>query len=267
MNKITKATFLLTIMGLIALSSCRNGKKNPPLISLSETSLTVLPNQKISITVNYERGDRKVKELSIKGIGDEVIIKDHEDANIYEYEVNVPSNSANSTVTVSFTASDTRGNETTADLVLTVETPFSKETLNGIISNSQGPSSHGWDLVDNKSKNTADNDLLKDIIDQTSPSTGNFLEGGWISGNQSTFVIASDFNYDAASKESVKAAFGNGTETTSIEAEDLALDKIVIVKLRAEDEYAVIKIIEVYDDGKNGGTGGNSDYRKFVYKN
>lgn len=267
MIKFTKAIFILTIIGLITLSSCRNGKKNPPLINLSETSMTVLPNQKIEVTVNYERGDRKVKELSIVGIGDEILIEDHEDNNTYVYEVTIPSNSANSTITISFTANDTRGNETSVDLVLTVETPFSNEATNGIINNSQGPSSHAWDFIENKSKSTSDEVLTKDIIDNTSPSTGDFLAGGWNSGSESTFVLVSDYNYDTASKESAKAAFGSGTEVSLIEASDLEVDNIVLIKLRGEDDYAVVKITEVYDDGKNGGTGGNSDYRKFVYKN
>ena len=95
-----------------------------------------------------------------------------------------------------------------------------------------------------------------------------FSNGGWTSGNSTRFVVAdtSTFSYLNASVENTALAYENGSPTTFLNNGNLAVGNVIIAKLRGIEDYAVINIEEVYDDGIDGGTGNNEDYRKFSYK-
>lgn len=264
MNRVNKSLSFLIIAALAILGSCRNGEKNPPLISIDKTELTVLPGDTIDIVVNYDRGDRQINHLKIKGIK-ELLIFDNEDNNTYNYRAQIPGGAFGTTITVTFTVDDCKGNENSVDLMLTVETPFwtKKE---GTVNNAQGPSNNAWDLVGNKWKTSIDANSDKDIIDRTSGATGAFLKGGWSSGNGTSFVLDTTYNYDRASVETAKIAFEAGESYTNIPFGDLEVGSLFIAKLRDTEDFAIIEIIDVYDDGTDGGTGNNSDYRKFKYQ-
>ena len=265
MNNFNKIYFSTLLLGLFFFFSCGNGKKNPPIISLSETEITVLSNELIEITVTYEKGDRKIRDLRITGIGDETVVKQREEENTFVYKQFVP-DAGGTTITGVFTVTDIRGNESSAELILHIETPFEEEITNGILNNVQGPSSSAWDMVEHKSLTTIDQNSNKDLIDRTSGSTGEFLAGGWGASNATTFVVDSTYNYERASVESAKKAFEEGTEITLLRNSVLYEGSTIIAKLRGEETFAVIHVLDTYDDGKDGGTGGNSDYRRFKYK-
>ena len=268
MNFITKLISILAIFTLVFSSSCRNGKKNPPLISISETQMYVLPNDTVNVEVTFERGDRKINTLSIKGIGDEIIIDeiDNKNVNTYTYQAIVPTNAAKSTIIVTFTAADTRKYETTVELELIVETPFEYERIGAIISNAQGPSTSAWNLVKDEGLFFNDPNINKDIADNTSAGSGAFLKGGWTTGNATRFVVDSVFNYAKASVENATLAYENGEPKATLLNNDLAVGNVIIAKIRGGEEFAVIEITDVFDDGVDGGTGNNADYRKFNYK-
>lgn len=254
-----KISILLSVATLI---SCRNGKKNPPIITLENSEITMVAGTMLRTTINYERGDRQIKEFRVTGYGEDIVIEDNDDSNNYDYELWIPSDAGGTDITITFVATDKRNNETSVDLIIHVW----NEYTNGIISNIQGPSSSSWDLVENKKLITTDASSSKDISDKTSGSTGDFLAGGWSAGANTKFVITDGFDYDNATKVSIKEEYENGDEATIISGSKLIEGAVIIAKLRETEEYAVIKITEVYDDGKNGGTGYNSDYRKFSYK-
>ena len=268
-----KATLLtlITLIGLVFVTSCRNGKKNPPLIELSETEIITLPKQVVEVKVTFERGDRQIKKLKINGLDDVTLEKDDIDQkkdNTYTYKGWVPDDSIASVINVTFTAIDMRDNESTADLKIIVETPFSRWGNSRVISNANGSSPSAWDLVNHKSKFFIDPNNTKDIKDNTSAISGSFSSGGWTSGNSTKFVVAdtTTFSYKKASIENTILAYEAGEPTSNLNNNDLSVDNVIIAKLRGEEDYAVIKIEEVYDDGANGGTGNNDDYRKFSYK-
>lgn len=251
---------------VLVLFSCRNGKENPPMLTLTDTELTVLANDVLNVTAFYQKGDRKIKEFKVVGLGEDVIKTDNDYINYFRYNVRVPADAGGTDVKVVFTVTDTRGNESSEELLLHIETPFWTKVSNGIMSNSQGPSSNAWDFISGNRKTSLDDKFEKDIVDNTSGADGNFSNGGWRGLNLTKFVLVPEYSYENASQETAKEAYDLGEELTRINGVDLIEGAIVIAKIRETESLAVIKITEVYDDGVNGGTGNNSDYRKFIYK-
>ena len=178
MNKMSNIFSLIAIIGLMITTSCRNGKKNPPLIEISETEVYTLPKQVIEIEVTFERGDRQIKKLKIKGLDDVTLEKDDIDnkkENTYTYKAYIPEDAAASEINVTFAAYDMMNNETTEDLKIIVETPFSVWGNSRVISNVNGSTPSAWDLVNQRPKYFVDSDSDKDIMDNTSPESGDFF--------------------------------------------------------------------------------------------
>ena len=265
----TKLMSVLAIAGVAFLSSCGGGEDAPPEVSLDTNAMTVTPGETVSVTATFAEGDKKLASLDVTestDMGGAASVELDGSSNNFVYEGTVPSDAGGTTITITFTVKDKKDNESSVDLVLTVETPFANEVTTGVVNNVQGPSAGAWDLVGDQAKLSNDSDADKDLVDQTSASTGAFLSGGWAAGNATMFVVANSYDYANATMESAESAYAAGTATSSLTNDDLAKDNIIIAKLRGGTDYAVIKITEVYDDGTDGGAGNNTDYRKFSYK-
>lgn len=264
----TKLASVLAIAGMALLSSC-GGEETPPSITLDTNAMTVAPGEEVTVTATFAEEDKKLAELTVTestDMGGAATVELDGSSNNYVYTGTVPANAGGTTITVTFTVKDKKDNEGSVDLVLTVETPFANETTTSIVNNIHGPSAGAWDMVADQAKLKDDADADKDIVDQTDANTGDFLAGGWAAGNGTMFVVANSYDYANATQESAVSAYAAGTATATLSNDDLAVDNVIIAKLRGGDDYSVIKITEVFDDGTNGGTGNNTDYRKFTYK-
>ena len=268
MKTLRFSSFLAFLTMLLVLSSCRNGKKNPPLITLEQTEMDVLANDVINVKVNYNRGDRQIKEFRVSGIGEDIVLgeDEHEDENEYDYEVRIPADAGGTSIVVTFTVSDRRDNQTTTELKLNVSTPYWKEVKNGIINNALSATPSSWDLVNDRKQSPYDDNENKDMEDRTSAADGDFAGGGWLSRTETEFVLASSFDYDRPSVENTNEVFNGGEKVNFIPGEELTEGQIILAKIRETSKIAIIKITEVVDDSINGGTGNNADYRKFIYK-
>ncbi len=134
-----------------------------------------------------------------------------------------------------------------------------KTEVNGVIYNIHGQQKGAWDLVGDMAKSTSDADADKDMINSTTNPT-DFLKG-WSANNGTTFVKApAGMPYAAfATDKTAKDVYAAGSATTTVS--NAAQGDIYIVKLRGEENYAVIKVtgITVTDND-------NNDKIEFTYK-
>ncbi len=169
---------------------------------------------------------------------------------------------AGSEITVLFTVTDKDAMGTQSAVPFTVidaATDLSNETTDGVIYHILGPNQGAWDLVENAGKSSGDDAADKDMINQTDNVGGSFL-AEWKAGNATTFVKADGFDYAAATDVAAETAYAAGTATDHVTG--VVADDIYIAKLRGGADYAVIKIVEILDDGGVS----NADYVKFTYK-
>ncbi len=141
-----------------------------------------------------------------------------------------------------------------------------------LIGNSQAPrvynrftssfiNNPAWDLQNIKSKFAADANSEKDIVDSVNSATGNPFASNarWGSRNGSLFVKAFGFDFTNASAKSIIDAYNAGIPGSLV---SLALNDIIIVKIRNQNKFAVIRIKNISDDG----AASNEDFVFWEYK-
>jgi hypothetical protein len=167
---------------------------------------------------------------------------------------------ASGNITLTISVKDSKGAVASTKLMIT----YMLETKDQFIYNILGTKEGSYDLVEGKALTSSAAAADKDLLDMTSTTTG-IYEKGWTSGNGSKFVKASStFNYADVDPVSAKAAFMAGSALTTVK--NVAVNDVYIVQLRGDvNEYAVVKVTGVFDDGKVG-TGNNQDYIKFDFK-
>jgi hypothetical protein len=179
-------------------------------------------------------------------------------------------------ITIKFVATDavTSFTETKTFKVVGNAVPLAVSNT-GYVYHILGAKQGAWDLVANAgvsegSTATRYVGTNKDMINVENTAVGAF-EKKFVAGNTTRFVKATGFDYTNATLEAAKAAYTAGTALGEAGGTTLAtlkspvtcaLGEIYVAKLRGADNYAVIKIEEILDDGATS----NNDYIKFSYK-
>ncbi len=135
----------------------------------------------------------------------------------------------------------------------------------GIIYNMQGPRAAAWDFYGNSEKWLHENDREKDIINTTEitdrlPFFRRELKGG----NGTSFVKVKNVDLKGATYTSVKKLFEAQTAVSVIKR--IATGDVYILKLKNSDDYVLLKISGIKDDGTSLlYSGNNMDYIAFEY--
>jgi hypothetical protein len=135
----------------------------------------------------------------------------------------------------------------------------------GIIYNMQGPKASAWNLNGNSEKWLHENDFEKDIINTTKISDHlPFFRRELKAGNGTSFVKAKGFHLKDASYASVKKYFSKHKSVKVIK--NIAVGDVYILKLKNSDDYAILKVTKIKDDGTSLlYDGNNMDYIAFDY--
>lgn len=173
------------------------------------------------------------------------------------------------TESFSFTIFDNDDQSAEVSFTITTYDPYQMTDIqNGIIYNAIGPHSGevGWDLVANTSVAiTSSNNTIKDMMNQTTNITQN---NNWVSGlqalNSTMYVETSASIYNNATTLIVPDAYTSGNPVSEIT--NAAVGKYYIARLRGTNDYAVIKITDVYVTTVNPPGDDNNDYIEFTYK-
>ena len=174
----------------------------------------------------------------------------------YTLTVYAESNGATSTKDLAFTVTDGDDCEAAA---------LTEAAEAGILYNINGPTGEtgAFDLVAEKGLASSDDEAAKDLLDISAVGEGQ--KATFSSANGATFVVAADFDYDAATDKSAEEAYMAGTAAASVDG--LEVGSIVIVKLAEDREvsFAVLKITDI-DPEAGASTGGNTGTITFTYK-
>jgi hypothetical protein len=178
-------------------------------------------------------------------------------------------------ITIKFVATDAKTAFTeTKSFIIVANSPLMTVTNSGVIYHILGAKQGAWDLMTNAgvpegggaSRYLGSN---KDMINVENSTVGLF-EKKWVAGNTTRFVKVTGFDYANATVDGAKDAYSKGTEigeggstfATLKSPVSCGISDIFIAKLRGAENYAVIKIEEILDDGAVS----NDDYIKFSYK-
>lgn len=171
------------------------------------------------------------------------------------------------TESFSFTIYDNNDKYASVSFTITTYDPYQMtETHTGTIYNALGANPAGWDLVSNNSlAYTSSNDDIKDMMNQTTVVTDN---NNWVSGwealNNTLYVETSASIYNNATTLNVPDAYSSGTPVSAIT--NAGIGKYYVAKLRGGNDYAVIKITDVYVTTVDLPYDDNNDYIEFEYK-
>lgn len=287
-----KSSKLLSILAatvisacVFMMSSCGSKCSDPAIVfNPSATTITKAPGEQITFDIVVTGTDNNIKSItvskssngvtnssfvSVTGIGSKgktVTLVD-----------SVPSSvSYGSTITYTVTAvSDCKDNNS-VDKTFTVTVGPSSTPLDPLIygyGNLQLPHIYSrWSI--NTNNNSAwqfvlspldggrfagqpdDQKDLRDSVISANPFTAN---ARWGSRNGSKFVKAPGFDYDNASALTIINAFKAGVASDLV---TFAVNDCIIVNIKNQNKYAVVKIKGITDDG----VGSNEDYTWFWYK-
>jgi hypothetical protein len=152
-------------------------------------------------------------------------------------------------------------------VVITILNSFvaSAEYQSGIIYNMQGPKAAAWNLNNHAEKWLHENDLEKDIVNTTKVTDQlPFFRRELKALNGTCFVKAKNFKLKDANYASVKKYFNKHKSTKVIK--NLVVGDVYIVRLKNSDDYAVLKISKIKDDGTSLlYDGNNMDFIAFEY--
>ncbi|OQX99673.1 MAG: hypothetical protein B6I24_02080 [Bacteroidetes bacterium 4572_128] len=148
-------------------------------------------------------------------------------------------------VTITFKVTDAEtSNEVVKTFTIVEATPEGTDfgiEANGTIGHTWGQDDAAFNLVSGTTLAAGDVEANKDMKN-VSPSNGDFVNG-WEAGtgNATTFVKVTDFNYETGTVEDAIALFiGGDTIVTGV-----AVNDIYLARLRNGETYAAIKITEV----------------------
>lgn len=173
----------------------------------------------------------------------------------------------NASVTETFTVKleDTNGEIKTVSFKIYVAN-YMLDEHEGILYNSLGSGNYGWDLLLNIARSSSDSENETDMFNFT--DTGEFgapyyFNNGWMAGNATRFKRANWYEYENATNETAVDAFTGGTisDFPSNQATSVSAGDVYIANIRNQNQYCVIRILEV-----NQTTGDDMDFIRFVYK-
>ncbi len=141
----------------------------------------------------------------------------------------------------------------------------SAEYQSGIIYNMQGPKASAWNLNSHAEKWLHESDLEKDIVNTTKVTDQlPFFRRELKAINGTSFVNAKNFKLKDATHASVKKYFKKHKSTKVIK--NLAVGDVYLVRLKNSDDYAILKISKIKDDGTSLlYDGNNMDFIAFEY--
>ncbi len=272
MKKFSKFFSMMALASVAILSSCSNDDDPKPAPSISayvgsstsgnsgnfaagtDVSITVAVNAPADIdqidgTVTVGGSTQTLTDFPIKRGFDTKTT----------HNVVVGYTSTNSTAVFTFTVKDKEGaTSTTTYTVNPALTEKADQTIYNVLAPTGFYGAYNLETLTGVSSTATD----KDMQDMTPSGTGVYSKG-WDGANGTVFVKANSFDYASANWATAKAAFAAGTSTSSVT--NAALNDIYIAKLRNQDNYAVIKVTAVVDDGQVG-AGKNQDHIKFNVK-
>ncbi len=149
----------------------------------------------------------------------------------------------------------------TATVVVDHSVKLTNEKMNDTVWNIMGPNHGAFDMVTGVTVAKATTDASKDAVDMSSlGSTSVTFPKTWTSLNTTMFVTAAaGFDYANASDSTVIKGYKAGTAAAITKV--LAVNDIILAKLRSGNTYAVIKITGVVETSDD-----NKDYILFNYK-
>ena len=135
----------------------------------------------------------------------------------------------------------------------------------GVIYNMQGPKASAWSLYGNTEKWLHENDLEKDIVNTTKITDRlPFFRRELKATNGTSFVKVKNFNLNTATHASIKKYFGKHKSQKIIS--HVKVGDVYLMRLKNSDDYAVLKISKIKDDGTSLlYEGNNMDYIGFDY--
>lgn len=275
------ATFLFT-------TSCEEDEDAPnPVLSVSEAisgstgTVTVAPNTDIELSWNARKegsgAELKTFAISVQGVNVVNPIPQSVAGNDFPYSISnsdddqyidkiALQSGANIGITTwTFTVTDKDGKSASASITVDVQsatTPLATEVM-GAFFHIEGSEHGAYDLVSGASVAASGSDADKDMIN--TDAAGDPFTGSWMSGtgNNTTFVKVTGFDYDNATVESAMAAYNGGTSSSSVV--DPVAGDIYVALLRGGSDYAVIKVTKV-DPADNTCNCGNTGIIEFDYK-
>lgn len=273
------ATFLFT--------SCEEDEESPnPVLTVSEATtsstgtVTVAPNTQIELEWNARKegtgAELKTFAVSVQGVNSINPIPQSVAGNDFPYsianadddqyidKIAVNSGSNIGMTTWSFTVTDKDGKSASASITVEVAsatTPLATEVM-GAFFHIQGTEHGAYDLMTGASVAASGSDADKDMIN--TDAAGDPFTGSWMSGtgNNTSFVKVTGFDYADATVESATAAYTAGTSSTSVA--DPAVGDMYVALLRGGTNYAVIMITKVDPDDAT--SAGNKGKIEFDYK-
>lgn len=281
--------FTLGLLGAsFFLTSCADDEEDTlgPSVTITELNTGSTPNdditiekgQSISFAWDARKGDSDLERVSINSSGSNspTNIPTSEAGNDFPYDVASGDRSSyldtlvfsdaglnEGTTSYTFTFRDADGNTAEAAFEVTVEdagTPMNNE-VNGAFFHIGGSLEGAYDLENETVVAASMPDGDKDMINMD--LAGSAFTGSWTAGNSTMYVEASGFDYDGATVEAAETAYNNGTASASVN--DPANGDIYIAKLRGNNIYAVIKIVDV-DPDDNTCSCGNTGKITFDFK-
>lgn len=155
----------------------------------------------------------------------------------------------------------------TLTITTDVATYLSKEITTGKIYHVMATTGNcAWDLLGDAPKKTADNDADKDMTQSSIATTGSTWVAGWKinTSNTTKYVKNKNFNYAKPTLREAKAAFDAGLALSFVPS--VAVNDILIAKLRGQEEYAIIKITKITPTDATGTTDLSKGSLEFTYK-
>lgn len=179
----------------------------------------------------------------------------------YKYVVDSALVVEGNTVTITFTVTDKASQTASASRVINItekKIQLVQEADSGLVWNVSGPKKGAWDLAGDSAVSASSSELVKDVKDTSSPTT---FTPSWIpgTGNNSTYVRTTTYDWDNATDVSARNAYNAGLAKSTTGS--LSVGDYVIVKIRGGNDYVVIKVVQV-----DVTTADNLDFVKFIYK-
>ncbi len=259
---------------LFMFSACVEDTNEKPTISVSiESGATY----KVGSTVKFQikvSSNEKLQELVVtanptgaSGTSNSTIPSSDDYSTTFVYDYVIPSSlKSGDNVTISFKVVDKveTNEETKTFTVGSNDVQFGTSTNSGKIYNANNPSSDypsGWDLVSNEDKNGKASPSEVDMFNLTA-AQGKFSYK-WYSKN-STLYVNTSLDFNTATVNQAETAYNNGSPGGSNSSSSFSVSNgaIIVAKIRGTNEYAIIKITNIVDDGNDT----NNDYIEFSYK-
>ncbi len=247
-----------------------------PSTASAETAPGSSVNFKVVVT-SPEKLDKVQIRFQLPGSSSYVTLNEYPDkttdflsstSDNFDFAYSIPGNTpAGSTVKIKFIVVDTKSSTLDIEKEFVVTVKGSAAYTGKRLYNPAAPTGSfgAYDLVSDQGVAASEGDANKDMINTTVASNGGYpFVKGWKAENGTTFVKAtSSFDYNAANKTSMMAAYAASTSVATVS--DVKVNDVYIVKLRNGDNYVAVKVTQIVDDSKVG-AGYNNDYIQFDYK-